>query len=309
MPNKETLSPLFRFSRYVKLNAILALSFLLFALIPARVDATQLALTIAGLSFLLSIFFAISLVEYFRSIRDAKFYEDHFTVRGWKVNRRIEYGVIEAVVKHPTTWVPMLRIFVKGDAKPLVIPRIPKSGRLQTDLYSWLSTKVLKLRAQSSIIVDTQAEPLSSEELLCIVSSPSLTRDGEGYSLVVTRTRIIGSNKLALGYGVYLGPESQATTVERKTAYEIAQEVFKTNDLGLSRDSIVQIGYQAPGTVSVGRIIVRTLTRDYVFNLGTLASDGAFKPVLSCLLRALIEFAPNIIRDEKSGDHVTTANL
>jgi hypothetical protein len=318
MPEKEIAAPLFRFSRYLAQLAILALSCFLGAIILGREQGPlgKTALTLGGFLLLFSIAYGFYLPNFFRSIREARFYESHFTVRGWRVNRRVDYNNVEAVVNHrsKSLWITYttLRIFVKGDAKPLVIPRIPKSRRLQTDLYSWLSSKVLSLHAHSSVPSDSQSTGLlSSEEVLCVVSSSSLTRNGESYSLVVMPSRIIGSSKstLVLGYGVYLGPGSQATPAERQAGRDIAQGIMKAKDLELSKDSILQIGYQAPGVVSVGYLIFRTTNRDFAFNLGSPVSEAGFKPILACLLKALIEFAPSIIRDEKSGALITISKL
>lgn len=99
---------------------------------------------------------------FFRKVRDVSFFEDYFTVSGWRTNRHIDYNQIDAIERRAVGMLVLrteVRISVKGDFKPLVLPVNPRNRALDTNLSSWLSDRIKTFNAVASNPVHEAAFP------------------------------------------------------------------------------------------------------------------------------------------------------
>ena len=83
---------------------------------------------------------------YSSPVHRAWFYDDGFRVNGRNLERAVAYSQASKVTKlvgfpllNPRTQVG---IWLKGEAKPVVIRANPRNKKLGTDLYSWLAARV-----------------------------------------------------------------------------------------------------------------------------------------------------------------------
>jgi hypothetical protein len=122
-------------------------TFLVVSVLVLLLAAKYFLMGMSGLaSGIVACFFALFPLYYFAKfqrlpIRYYRFQEDSFMVYG-KERKRQSFGYDEVVRLESTSptfapWAP-LRIYLKGQTEPIVLPLNPDSKILKTDLHSWL---------------------------------------------------------------------------------------------------------------------------------------------------------------------------
>jgi hypothetical protein len=150
---------------------------------------------------------------------------------------------------------------------------------------------------------------LSSEDLLAVIWSSGTMHYGlgMGYGLVITSTRVIGAKKTpwVSGFQRYLGPGSQTTESDIKKAREVAARLESEKDFELPKESIIRITYLAPGMVSGGHILFKTIQGDVELRLAAQTPDVGVARTVKQLIPALAAFASDRFYDEKTGARIT----
>ncbi len=79
-------------------------------------------------------------------VRNARFYEDHFSFSGRMGSKNVNYSEINEVslVKVFPLFEPRNQVHIKieGESEPLKILANPKNQSLRKDLYSWLKERI-----------------------------------------------------------------------------------------------------------------------------------------------------------------------
>lgn len=144
-----------------------------------------------------------------------------------------------------------------------------------------------------------------SDELIGVISSWDLSRVGEtGYSLVITKSRVIGARRPEQDneFMAYLGPGSTATEDDRARAAATASRLLETKQFALPKETIAQILYRRPGLFSGGYAVFKTNLQAFKVEIPVVSgwNEG---PLLASrvLIESLKAFSPERLYDGKTG--------
>ena len=149
---------------------------------------------------------------------------------------------------------------------------------------------------------------LRREQVIGIVSSWDIRwRESEGYSLLVTESRIVGACLPHDGdeYRVFFPLGIERDPSAAKDAEGKADKIVATKDFELQRDKIVKVIYEEPGVLSGGRLLIGTVGRKVEISI-TVTSGWNPDILLTTktLVSSFLVFAPGVFYDEKTGGRV-----
>ena len=147
------------------------------------------------------------------------------------------------------------------------------------------------------------------EKLLAIISSPDLhLGGGDGYALVVTDGRIVGSGRPGpAGVSVpRLWSATGSSEADRAEAEKDAADLIGRRQFELSKESIYKIVYDAPGLFFAGRVVFEAVGGRV--QLG-ISSPSVWDPngvlTVRALVGSLLAFAPEKLYNERTGGLVS----
>jgi hypothetical protein len=149
---------------------------------------------------------------------------------------------------------------------------------------------------------------LRREQVIGIVSSWDIRwKESEGYSLLVTDSRLIGASRPDYpdNFWAYLGPRTEASAESRASADRKAAEIVAREDFELQRDKIVKIIYDEPGSLVGGRLSLAVVGRRVELSITVISG---WNPDIALTLKTLVDslraFAPERFYDEKTGGRI-----
>lgn len=132
--------------------------------------------------------------------------------------------------------------------------------------------------------------------------------ESEGYSLLVTDSRIVGADRPAYpdDFWAYLGPGSNAGGELRASAQTKAAEIISNSNFEMYRDKIVKILYEGPGLLVGGSLLLFEVGRRVEFRITVLSpwNPGSVSTV-ETLRSSVAVFAPDKLYSEKTGQRIT----
>jgi hypothetical protein len=149
---------------------------------------------------------------------------------------------------------------------------------------------------------------LRRERVIGIVSSWDIRRrDSEGYSLLITDSRLVGAALpvYADDFWAFFPPGNQQDSQQAQEAEKRARQIVLKRDLELQRDKIVKIIYESPGMLVGGRLLFVTVGRKVQVNITVISGwNPGIYSTLNTLISALLVFAPEGFYDGKTGSKV-----
>jgi hypothetical protein len=149
---------------------------------------------------------------------------------------------------------------------------------------------------------------LRRERVIGIISSWDIRRrDSEGYSLLMTDSRVVGSNRpdLTDNFWAYLPPGREPDPLVAQGVAREADRIVAKKDFELQRDKMVKIVYYSPGLLSGGRLLFVTVGRKVEIGITVLSAwNPGILTTVSTLVSSLLIFSPEGFYDEKTGARV-----
>jgi hypothetical protein len=123
-----------------------------------------------------------------------------------------------------------------------------------------------------------------------------------GYALLITSKSITGAKLDTFTHTLirYVGPGSNITQEDRNQAEGAAWEITNKKDFEISKDEITEIVYKKPGVFSGGYVILNTAKESVRLILTSILVDTQVSLVWKNLIRSLISFAPDKLRNEET---------
>jgi hypothetical protein len=142
---------------------------------------------------------------------------------------------------------------------------------------------------------------VSTENIIGVINSAHLHKGIlKGYGLVIASDGVVGARKVKFTgsyFAAYLGRRSRLPDKDRARAYDKANDIAKDRNFELAKDAIRKITIKSPGILTGGHLIFESGQEEIKVDVASQMD----KKEWTILLLSLIEFAPEKVYDEKTG--------
>ena len=146
---------------------------------------------------------------------------------------------------------------------------------------------------------------LRREQVIGIVSSWDIRwRDSEGYSLLVTDSRLVGGTMPATAedFRAFFAPGKGRDAGLGQEADKKAAEILLLKDFEIYRDKVLKIVYEAPSMLLGGRLLLATTGKRFQVDITVVSGwNPGILSTLNHLISTFLVFAPEAFYDERTG--------